>query len=112
MKAAVPALAVLLLASACGGGKSASDQAADNLHAAADQSDPAAAAVLDNAADAMQDAGDVGEVNATAQAALTEAGNAAAATTSAGGRASPDVQAKPHKAGEPVPSEKPGTTGQ
>lgn len=57
--------ATLLAVSACSGG---SKQGGNDLQAAADQSDPAAAAVLENAADNGADP----------QAALAQAGNAAA----------------------------------
>ena len=80
MKAVVPAIATLLLLGACGGAANESSEAtAENLEQAADQSDPAAAAVLDNAADQIRDE-NVTDANATAQAALQEAGNAQAGT--------------------------------
>jgi hypothetical protein len=78
-KTATTAAALLLLSLGACGGKTASDQAADNLQAAADQSDPAAAEVLDNAADAIRDnESSPADANATAQDALSEAGNAQA----------------------------------
>jgi len=79
MKAVTPLFASLLILSACGGGNNATESTADNLEQAADQSDPAAAEVLDNAADQIRDE-NVTDVNATAQAALQEAGNAQAGT--------------------------------
>ena len=49
MKAVIMTATAMLLLAACGP-KSAGEATADNLHNAADQSDPAAAQVLDNAA--------------------------------------------------------------
>ena len=109
MKAAMPALAALLLVSACGGGTSTSEQTADNLQAAADQSDPAAAQVLDNAAEAVRDQNSV-DANATAPRPHWPR----PATPRPGRRAKAPLRtyrAKPHQPGEPVPSEKP-TSGQ
>ena len=83
MKVATPALAAtLLLLAACGGRTSTAEKTADNLEEAADQSDPAAAKVLDNAADAVRETDGTGvpaDPNAMAQNALAEAGNAQAA---------------------------------
>jgi hypothetical protein len=72
----------LLLISALGGCGSGHKQA-DALDRAADQSDPTAAAQLHNEADAIRDTGAEGNVSdagSPAQAALQNAGNAAAAT--------------------------------
>lgn len=84
MKTAIPALAALLLLGACGGGQaSPAESAADNLEEAADQSDPAAAEVLDNAAEAVRDTEGTGmtaDPEAMAQNALSEAGTAQAQT--------------------------------
>ncbi|MDB5684021.1 MAG: hypothetical protein JWM75_1719 [Sphingomonas bacterium] len=85
MKIAVPALAALLVLGGCGGQQSPAEQTAENLEAAADQSDPAAAEVLDNAADTVRDQGESGVPNnaaATAQEALEQAGNAQVAGNS------------------------------
>jgi ABC-type glycerol-3-phosphate transport system substrate-binding protein len=85
MKAAIPALAALLLLAACGGGQSPAESTADNLEEAAEQSDPAAAEVLDNAADAVRETEGTGvpaNPNAMAQNAMAEAGNAQAETNS------------------------------
>jgi outer membrane biosynthesis protein TonB len=69
-----PALALLLGLAACGRGDDAVENTADQLENAAEQSDPAAAEVLENAAD------EVREQNSTAAAsgALEEAANAQA----------------------------------
>ena len=104
MKAAMPALAALVLLGACHH-KSATDQVADNLQAAAGQSDPAAAKVLDNAADALRNGeASTDQANASAQAALAAAGNA----TDAAEKPSSTTQAEPHKPGQPVPAAKIG----
>jgi hypothetical protein len=70
MKALAPAL--LLALAACGGQQSPAENTADLLDEAAEQSDPAAAAVLENAADQVR------EQNSTApaQQALENAANA------------------------------------
>ena len=65
----------LLLLAACG--QSAADDQADRLDNAAAQSDPAAAAVLENAADALRE-NEGGDPQAQAQNALQAAGNAQA----------------------------------
>ena len=91
--AALPASALLLLC-ACGGG--GGDTKADQLDAAAEQSDPAAAAVLQNAADAAREGN-----GAAPQQALEDAGNAQAATLPT--PTPPSKQAQPHKPGDPVP---------
>jgi len=81
MKAVLPALAALTLLAGCGGNASPAENAADNLEAAADQSDPAAAEVLDNAADTIRDtegAGVPANVSGMEQNALATAGDAAA----------------------------------
>ena len=69
---AATAAAALILASC--GGESASDRQADRLEAAAEQSTPEAAAVLENAADRIEDRS--GQNAAASQAALQAAGNA------------------------------------
>jgi hypothetical protein len=83
MKAAFSALAAFTLLAACGGGQSPAESTADNLEQAADQSDPAGAAVLDNAADAVRETEGTGvpaNPEAMAQNAMAEAGNAQAET--------------------------------
>ena len=77
--------ALLVLAS-CGGG----DQSGNDLTAAAEQSDPAAAAVLENAAENGTDP----------QAALEQAGNAATASTNAA-TDGVTAQARPNLPGSP-----------
>jgi hypothetical protein len=79
MKTAMTAVAALLLVTACGP-KTAGEATADNLHAAADQSNPAAAQVLDNAADNVSDVNEPDAANAMANQALNDAGNAQSAT--------------------------------
>ena len=64
---------------ACGSDQSPADSTADNLEAAADQSSPEAAAVLDNAADQIRDQNV--QDPAAAQGALEAAGNAQAGAT-------------------------------
>ena len=85
MKAAIPALAALCLLAACGGGQSPAETTADNLEEAADQSDPAAAEVLDNAAEAVRETEGTGvpaSPDAMAQNAMAAAGNAQTDTNS------------------------------
>jgi hypothetical protein len=69
----------LLLLTACGP-KTAGEAAADNLQNAADQSGPAAAAVLDNAADNVSDVTEPDAANAMSNQALNDAANAQTAT--------------------------------
>ncbi|WP_324751029.1 hypothetical protein SH591_06500 [Sphingomonas sp. LY54] len=66
----------LIALAACGGSGDPVDNTADQLEAAADQSDPAAAQVLDNAADQVREQDDP----ALANGALEEAANAQADT--------------------------------
>lgn len=94
------ALAALLALSACGGQQSAADNSADQLEQAAEQSDPAAARVLEDAADQVRD----GEANA--QQALQNAGNAQAQTLPQPQPAPPSMQAKPRQPGDPTPPPK------
>ena len=86
--AALPAFAAL---GACGGNSQA-DNAAAQLEQAAEQSDPAAAQVLENAADNVQEMEGAGAMNA-AEAALDEAANAQAATATPPSKAQPDAPA-------------------
>ena len=72
--APLPMVALLALAACGGGGQSQAENTAEALEEAAEQSDPAAAQVLENAADAAR------EGNGNAQQALQKAGNAQAAT--------------------------------
>lgn len=98
------ALAISALAlSACGGGGNAVENTAEQLQNAAEQSDPAAAQVLENAADQVL------EQNSTApaQGALEAAGNAQAAGAARPGQKAPPAQgAKPHAPGDLVPPPK------
>ena len=80
-------LAALSLLAACGGRQS-NEEALQN---AANQSDPAAAAVLENAA----------QNGTNPQQALEEAGQAAAAGNAAGNPPSGSVQAKPNLPQDP-----------
>lgn len=70
------AAGLALILSACGGGSDRAENTAEALEAAADQSSPAAADVLDNAADQVRE-GNVTDP-AAAQRALEAAGNAQA----------------------------------
>lgn len=72
----LPALATFLLLAACGG-QAPADNMSDRLDAAADQSTPQAADVLENAADRVEEA-QGGEVNQIANQALEDAANAQA----------------------------------
>jgi uncharacterized membrane protein YccC len=103
--AALPAAALLVLA-ACGGG-SQSDQTADRLEEAAEQSDPAAASALENSAESIRE----GETGANAQEALQQAGNAQAATVQPQ-QAPPSMQAQPNRTGQQIPPPKIPTGGQ
>jgi len=91
------ALAGLVALSACGS-SSPQDNAAERLDRAAEQSDPAAAEVLHNKADAIRE-NEAGDPGAAAQNALSEAGNAQAPAV----QPSSQDQARPHRAGEPMP---------
>ena len=106
LSAALPAAALLVL-SACGGGGQA-DQAADKLEEAAEQSDPAAAAVLENAAEDIRD-GTAAPGNA-AQQAMQQAGNAQAETVQPQ-QAPPSMQAQPNRTGQQTPPPKIHTGG-
>ena len=90
-----------LALAACGGGGDPVENKAAQLENAAEQSDPAAAAVLNNAAEQVLDQNST----APAQGALEAAGNAQAQTTDAGPM-QPPKQAKPHAPGDPVPPPK------
>ena len=102
--AAFPAAAFLLL-SACGGGGQA-DQTADKLEEAAEQSDPAAAAALENSAESIRE----GESGANAQEAMQDAGNAQAETVQPQ-QAPPSMQAQPNRTGQQTPPPKVPTGG-
>lgn len=100
-------LAGAVALTACGGNENAVENTAAQLENAAEQSDPAAAAVLENRADQVL------EQNSTApaQGALEAAGNAQIGTGNAGPMAPPAQQAKPHSPGDPVPPPKVKTGG-
>jgi hypothetical protein len=93
--------AAIALLSACG------SNASSKLEEAAEQSDPAAANVLleqANVIDQQGDSGSLSDPNSPAQQALEQAGNAAAqATPSHSQQPAPATGAKPHAAGDPVP---------
>ena len=81
MKIMPSAFGVVLLLSGCGN-PSPADNAAAQLENAASQSDPAAAAVLDNEADAIREngvvAGNSSDPDGTVQRAMENAGDAQA----------------------------------
>ncbi|HEX8214246.1 MAG TPA: hypothetical protein VF582_02105, partial [Allosphingosinicella sp.] len=83
-----------------GGGQSQAENNAEALEEAAEQSDPAAAQVLENAADAAR------EGNGSAQQALQNAGNAQAATVPQPQQAPPSMQAQPNRTGQQTPPPK------
>jgi hypothetical protein len=102
----------LLALAACGSSDPASNTA-ERLQEAAEQSDPAAAEVLENAAAQIDDqnaAAPAGAPGSAAQEALEAAGNAQAATVQTGGgntaTPGPPPGAKPHAPGDPVPPPK------
>ena len=74
MKTLLAFSALLALAACGGGGKSPADNAADQLEDAAEMSNPAAAPVLENGAEAVREQNDA----AAAQNVLQDAGNAQA----------------------------------
>jgi hypothetical protein len=94
---------MLLLLSACGGGQA--DQTADKLEEAAEQSDPAAAAALEQSAQDIRE----GESGGNAQAAMQDAGNAQAATVQPQ-QAPPSMQAQPNRTGQQTPPPKVDTS--
>lgn len=104
------ALAVLLLLAACGQGADTNgpvgEDPAASLDNAANQADPAAAAVMRNQADAIRNgvaAGNLADPNGAVQNAMEQAGQAQVATTAnpagageGGGPRSGSVQARPN----------------
>lgn len=117
--ASLHALVLSLALAACGGANSKAEQSADQLEKAADQSDPASAAVLENAADeirATNNSEALGKPGSAAQVALDKAADASANTTGdtrTGSAATssptmprPSRQAKQHQPGDPVPPPK------
>ena len=103
---AVPAAALLVL-TACGGDGQA-EQTADKLEEAADQSGPAAAAVLENAAEDIRDGS--AAPGQAAQEAMQQAGNAQAETVLPQ-QAPPSMQAQPNRGGQQTPPPKIHTGG-
>jgi hypothetical protein len=94
-KASAFATAAVLALCACS--QSPAEQNATALEDAAEQSDPAAAGVLENAADAAREG-----ANVNVQDAMQAAGNAQSAAGNAAA-APPSQGAKPHAPGDPVP---------
>ena len=113
MKAAASTLAALLALTACGSSTPA-ENSAEALENAAAQSDPTAAAVLENAADAVRDQEEqppAGAPGSPAQEAMQNAGNSQAATVAQPtaqpqAPSTPPAGAKPHQPGDPVPPPK------
>lgn len=104
--AALPTAAFLVLG-ACGS-ETKADRTADKLEEAAEQSGPAAAAVLENSAEKIRE----GETDMNAQQALQRAGNAQAATVQPQ-QAPPSMQAKPNRTEQQItPPPKIPTGGQ
>ena len=101
MKIIVPLIAFTTLAACSGGGDNPVENTAAQLENAAEQSDPRAAAVLENRADQVLEQNSV----APAQGALEAAGNAQAPRR-AGSMAPEQQQAKPHAPDDPVPPPK------
>lgn len=99
----VPIAAFLGLAACGGGGQSQAENTAEALDQAAEQSDPAAAEVLENAADAVR------EGNGSAQQALQNAGNAQAAAVPQPRQTPPSMQAQPNRTGQQTPPPKEST---
>ena len=90
-----PALAITLLALAACGSKSPNEAQADRLDNAAEQSTPAAAEVLHNAADEIRENGATGapsEPGSTAQEALKNAAKAQSYETQAPMPGAPPVE--------------------
>jgi hypothetical protein len=110
---ALPAAALLLLTS-CGGGGQA-EATAEKLEEAAEQSDPAAAEVLENAADEIRDGNSASPAAAPgseAQQAMEAAGNAQEATLPRPQPAPPSLQAEPNRGGQQTPPPKTKAEGQ
>jgi hypothetical protein len=110
---ALPAAALLLLC-ACGAGGQA-DATADKLEEAAEQSDPAAAEVLETAADDIREGNSASPASAPgseAQQAMEAAGNAQEATLYQPQPAPPSLQAEPNRGGQQTPPPKTKSEGQ
>lgn len=113
MRHAFASGALALALAACGSNSGPAEQAADQLDNAAAQSTPAAADVLENAAETIRDQGDegaIGDPNASVQQAMNQAGAAQAGNTTTATPTPPARQAAPHGAekGNPPPKTEPG----
>lgn len=106
LSAIIGASALAMLSACGGGGQSQADNTADQLEKAAEQSDPAAAEILENAADAARENG--AQAANIGQEALQEAGNAASATMPAVQVPPPSLQAQPNRTGQQTPPPKVG----
>ena len=101
------AVAAAFALAACGG-QSEADNTAAALEDAASQSTPEAAAVLENAADQIQEqnvTAPISEPGSPGQQAMQAAGQAQAKANAAP-KAPPSQGAKPHAKGDPVPPPK------
>lgn len=110
LPAALSAAAFLVL-TACGA-QDRTEQTADRLEEAAEQSGPAAAQVLENAAEEVREQEQVAPLsapNSTAQEALEAAGDAQARTVQPQD-APPSLQAQPNRTGQQTPPPKLDTT--
>ncbi|MEH3107083.1 MAG: hypothetical protein PGN09_07275 [Sphingomonas fennica] len=83
---ALPAAALLLSLAACGR-QTPAENKADQLDQAARESDPAAAPVLENAADALRDGNAVDPQAALAEGGMAQAGTAPPTASGLGGAA-------------------------
>lgn len=98
----IATLFALTALAACG--QSAEPTAAERLDNAAEQSTPAAANVLENAADSLRGQDPTlppSDPNSPVQNAMQRAGQAQIGEQ--GNQTTPSQQAKPHRAGDPVP---------
>ena len=86
------------------------EQTADRLEEAADQSGPAAAAVLESAAEDIREGPPPANLGNAAQQAMQQAGNAQAATLEPQ-PAPPSMQAQPNRGGQQTPPPKIHTDG-
>jgi N-acetylglucosamine kinase-like BadF-type ATPase len=98
-------VAVLLALAACGSGGTPAENTAAALDEAAEQSDPAAAEVLENAADQALE-----QNVADPQQALQQAGDAQAATVPGPQQTAPSLQAQPNRTGQQTPPPKVSTS--